>query len=56
VADVLAYAKNIGCASAITASPDVESFKALGLSRSDFVVIFQELDEALSKAQEFLAI
>jgi putative nucleotidyltransferase with HDIG domain len=56
VADVLAYAKNIGCASAITASFDVESFKALGLSRSDFVVILQELDEALSKAQEFLAI
>jgi putative nucleotidyltransferase with HDIG domain len=56
VADVIAYSKHVGYASGVTATPDLDGFKSLGLSRNDVVVLFEDLDEDLQKAKAFFEI
>ncbi len=52
IADFIACAKKIGNGVRDTSAPELESFKKLGLAKKDVMVIFEDLDEELSKARE----
>ncbi len=53
VADFIACAKKISHGVRDVVPPELESLRRLGLAKKDVMVIFEDLDEELSKAREF---